>query len=336
MLLIASLLLFIAGATLNAQTDTMTTTWILDRIDSLGGRATSALPDWPSLVETPHGRSASFDGVNDAFLLQCNPLGSANSFTIEVFFRPDTAGGNEQRFIHIRNSANDNRRVLLETRLLPDRRWVFDTFIRSDISSLTLIDSTRRFSGATWHHVALTFANDTMRQYVDGAELLAGRVLYQPIDINGRISIGARQDPRSWFRGLIRMIRISRRALAPAEFYIPTTSVDEERQSKPQGFKLHQNFPNPFNPTTNIFYTLTPFSLLPQGEWVGEPPRSGVRVTLKIYDLLGREVATLLDRAEEPGEHSLVFNAANLSTGAYCYRLQMGQYAETKKMMLVR
>ena len=86
------------------------------------------------------------------------------------------------------------------------------------------------------------------------------------------------------------------------------------------GYVLLNNFPNPFNPTTNISYTI---------------PKSG-RVSLKIYDILGKEVSTLVDEQQEPGTHTVTWNAQNLASGAYFYRLVAGDYVKARKMMLVK
>ena len=82
----------------------------------------------------------------------------------------------------------------------------------------------------------------------------------------------------------------------------------------PKEFKLEQNFPNPFNPTTKIQYQL------PQD----------AKVTLKVYDILGSEVATLVNEDQEAGYKELNFNASNLASGMYVYRLQAGDYVAIK------
>jgi hypothetical protein len=89
---------------------------------------------------------------------------------------------------------------------------------------------------------------------------------------------------------------------------------------EPAEFVLLQNYPNPFNPTTTITYDL--------------PMRS--RVTLKIFNVLGQEVATLIDGEVEMGRHELRWDASGLANGVYFYRLQAGGLVENKKMLLLR
>ncbi len=88
----------------------------------------------------------------------------------------------------------------------------------------------------------------------------------------------------------------------------------------PLKFHIYQNYPNPFNPVTIIRYAL---------------PHAG-HVTLKVYNLLGEEVKTLVDEMESPGMKSVTFHAGSLPSGAYFYRLQSGEYTETKKLLLVK
>jgi hypothetical protein len=85
-------------------------------------------------------------------------------------------------------------------------------------------------------------------------------------------------------------------------------------------FQLEQNYPNPFNPTTRISFSLPSREL----------------VTLRIYDITGREIATLLNDMREPGIYDLTFDAADLPSGMYFYRINAGAYSEIRKMMLVK
>jgi hypothetical protein len=88
----------------------------------------------------------------------------------------------------------------------------------------------------------------------------------------------------------------------------------------PGSFSLEQNFPNPFNPSTRITYSI--------------PARQFV--SLKVYNLLGQEVAALVDGEQSAGTHTVVWNAANVSGGVYFYRLQAGSFAAVKRMVLVK
>ena len=105
------------------------------------------------------------------------------------------------------------------------------------------------------------------------------------------------------------------------------TDVKEEQASKIKDFRLFNNYPNPFNPSTTIEYSIP----LPENKNI-----SSVPVTLKIYDMLGREIKTLVNKQEKPGNYSVQFNADNLPSGIYFYRLQAGGFAQTKKMILLK
>jgi hypothetical protein len=110
--------------------------------------------------------------------------------------------------------------------------------------------------------------------------------------------------------------------------YPETTTNIKSLNETPTGFALEQNYPNPFNPSTTIKYNL-PSSR--QGE------RSGVRfVTLKIYNLLGKEVAMLVNELQAPGNYEVKFNGSNLASGVYIYRLQAGNFVSIKKLMILK
>jgi hypothetical protein len=99
----------------------------------------------------------------------------------------------------------------------------------------------------------------------------------------------------------------------------PLVSV-KEAPNKPLEIALRQNYPNPFNPTTSISYDLP----------------SGANVRLKVYDVLGREVATLVDGFVEAGNHRETLHAAHLASGVYFYRIEAGSFVQTKKLLLLR
>jgi len=88
----------------------------------------------------------------------------------------------------------------------------------------------------------------------------------------------------------------------------------------PREFKLGQNYPNPFNPTTIINFSIPKTSL----------------VTIKVYDVLGNEVATLVDEEKVQGVYSVTFDASHLSSGVYFYKINSGNYSEVKKMVFIK
>ena len=100
----------------------------------------------------------------------------------------------------------------------------------------------------------------------------------------------------------------------------PLTGVEELRTNVPSAIQLSQNYPNPFNPSTTIKYQLLTQS----------------HVTLKMFDVLGREVTTLVDDVEQPGYKAVTWNARSVASGVYFCRLQAGSFVETKKLVLTK
>ncbi len=98
------------------------------------------------------------------------------------------------------------------------------------------------------------------------------------------------------------------------------TAIDEETASLPKTMHLYQNYPNPFNPTTNLKYEISKPGL----------------VTLKIYDVIGREVATLINEEMTAGKHTIEFNAASLASGVYYYKLEHDKLVLAKSMILLK
>jgi hypothetical protein len=100
-----------------------------------------------------------------------------------------------------------------------------------------------------------------------------------------------------------------------------------ERESVPEVAMLYQNYPNPFNPMTTIEYEVAGV----RGQ------ASGVsRVKLAVYDMLGREVAVLVDESQAPGRYSVKFDASGLPSGVYFYRMQAGQYVQARRLLVLR
>ena len=98
------------------------------------------------------------------------------------------------------------------------------------------------------------------------------------------------------------------------------TGVKEEHNNLPTNFSLEQNYPNPFNPTTVINFSI---------------PKNYM-VSIRVYDILGNEVANLMNEEKTAGSYSINFNASKLSSGVYFYRMQAGSFVKTKKLILMK
>jgi hypothetical protein len=114
-----------------------------------------------------------------------------------------------------------------------------------------------------------------------------------------------------YFRGYYGIIKYSLKDL---------TAVAPVKLGIPANFSLAQNYPNPFNPSTIINYSI---------------PKA-VLVTIKVYDILGREVEVLVYEVKPAGNYSVQFSGNNLASGIYFYRMQAGSFAQTKKLLLLK
>ena len=99
-----------------------------------------------------------------------------------------------------------------------------------------------------------------------------------------------------------------------------TNSVNTYKKDNPAKFKLFDNYPNPFNPTTKIKY------LIPKASFV----------KLKVFDLLGNEITTLVSEEKAEGNYEITFDGVNLTSGTYFYKIQAGDFIKTKKLILLK
>jgi hypothetical protein len=167
----------------------------------------------------------------------------------------------------------------------------------------------------------LTVAGGAIVTLSGGAQ--ASNIFWQ---VAGQVTLGTTSD----FKGIIlcqTLIEMQTsgmfngRALAQTAVTLDANMVPIEVEvGVPVKFSLEQNFPNPFNPATTINYQL---------------PKSGY-VTLKVYNVLGREVATLVNKQKTQGRYSVSFDASGLTSGVYFYQIKAGDFIQTKKMVLLR
>jgi hypothetical protein len=137
------------------------------------------------------------------------------------------------------------------------------------------------------------------------------------------VSVEFTPDDEGDFKGLIEIKHSAENEANPVEVALSgggmLTSSDD-LAGLPTEFSLEQNYPNPFNPVTQISYQL--------------PEQTDV--TLRVYNVLGQYVATLVNTTQSPGEYSVSFDASDLSSGTYIYRLEAGNYVETNTMTLLK
>ncbi|MBI1932483.1 MAG: endo-1,4-beta-xylanase [Ignavibacteriales bacterium] len=148
-------------------------------------------------------------------------------------------------------------------------------------------------------------------------------VLWQHPSVNG-ITLWGYLEGQMWQTTcfLVHKDGVNRPALDWLVQYINENPVgiEIEKDPLPNNFTLEQNYPNPFNPTTEIKFSIGNTS----------------KISLRVYDILGREIQTLIDEIKSPGNYSCTFNAKNISSGIYYYQLTSGNFIDTKKFVVLK
>ncbi|MBO8130051.1 MAG: T9SS type A sorting domain-containing protein [Candidatus Marinimicrobia bacterium] len=161
-------------------------------------------------------------------------------------------------------------------------------------------------NGIDYFYTDTSAALDNFINNVDGNGLLTFMILEHK-DQDGDISIFSREDPEGRLPILVFETK-------------PKTSIDRGRELKAATYRLEQNYPNPFNPVTTI-----EFELKEKGY-----------TTLKVYNMMGQLVSTLIEGELSAGEHMIKFDGRKLPTGLYFYELKSGNFSEMKKMVLLK
>ena len=196
--------------------------WRFDNLERIAGHEVTILGH-PRLIDTPAGKAVEFNGVDDGLFIDIHPLAGAEAFTWEVIFRPDAGGQPAQRFFHLQErdpgtGRDTTARMLFEIRVIGNE-WCLDSFVgsRDSAQSRTLIDRAKLHALGTWHHAAAVYDGHQFRNYVDYVEQEASEVHFPPQG-PGHSSIGVRINKTYYFKGAIFLGRMTRKALAPAEF----------------------------------------------------------------------------------------------------------------------
>ena len=191
-------------------------------------------------------------------------------------------------------------------------------------------------AGVTWRHISTPLPN--VPATAVAVDPFNTNHVYVGTDLGVFVSTDAGMAWTSFNDGLAEAVIVGDLVISPSNHSIRVathsngvytrklvssipTGVTEQPADVPTGFSLSQNFPNPFNPTTRITYSLA----------------DQVSVSLKVFDLTGREVSELVHQVEEAGSHTVEFDASRLSSGVYLYRLRVGnRIVDTKKALLLR
>jgi hypothetical protein len=176
------------------------------------------------------------------------------------------------------------------------------------------------------HYFHFVYNGTNVLIYRDGVLLTTNpRTINMPAGTG--FKVGGYSTSSFSMSGRMDEFRVYNRALTAAEIAgtwqseLPVyQGVNNNQNNVPNAYNLSQNYPNPFNPTTNISYTI---------------PKAG-SVKLVVFDVLGREITTLVNGVKTAGTHVVNFNASSLSSGVYFYRIEAGDFTTTKKMMLVK
>jgi hypothetical protein len=199
--------------------DSMTyITWHVENLTSIGGHETIVLGA-PAVIETDRGKAVEFDGEKDGLVVAALPLAGAQEFTLEIVFRPDADGQQEQRFLHLQQNGTEHR-MLIETRLTDDNQWYLDTYIETPKGSLALFNPENTHPVGKWYNAALVYDGQQMRHYVSGVKEMSGKLSFTPLG-EGKTSIGVRMNQVFWFTGAIREVRFTPRVLGPEDFLRP-------------------------------------------------------------------------------------------------------------------
>lgn len=188
--------------------------------------------------------------------------------------------------------------------------WGFEAFIAMDSTGYVYVAGTA--IGLDDKHEFATIKYDA-----SGVEQWAERFHQPGSNEDSPVAIAIDRMRNVYVAGTTRMG--SGTMFATVKYEQGATSV-QESAAYATTYRLEQNFPNPWNPATTIVYSL---------------PAAG-RVVLRVFDILGREIRTLVDEEQGAGTHVVRFDATNLSSGVYFYRLQAGGYAAVKRMMVVK
>lgn len=263
-------------------------------------------------------RAYYFNGTNSSIQVPNVPaLNFQNSISVALWIKVGTFYDREEYPISHGNWQNRWKISITNQRI----RWTIKT---SD--GIKDLDSKTQLVTNTYYDVVVAYNGSDFEIYINGDldafSSWSGTIQSSPVALT--IGQDVPGDNNYNFNGWLDDIRIYDYALSMAEIqnlYTLYTSVHNQNNSPlPKEYSLSQNYPNPFNPTTRFRFSIAGVCF----------------VTLKIYDVLGREIATLVNEKKSSGVYEIEFDGKNLSGGIYFYKLTAGSFEETKKFVLLK
>ncbi|RPH97006.1 MAG: T9SS C-terminal target domain-containing protein, partial [Calditrichaeota bacterium] len=266
------------------------------------------------------GNGLIFDGIDDFIKIPSSTsldiAGNAVSISLwtKLALLPNELPG---AFGPIYDSDSDNY-VIYEDKNNNELRFKVTTTSAAERPGIPAVQLRKN----EWLHIVGVYDGNHAKIYLNGqlqdSHALSGNVKPGQIAILG-------QSAGSYFKGCIDNIQIYSQALLLEEIQMlytgqKQTTAIADKVEHPTGFDLVQNYPNPFNPTTTISYSI---------------PAAGM-VRLNLYDILGREVKSIVNHHQPAGSYMVIIDASDLPAGMYCYRLASGPFVAVKKLILAK
>ena len=296
----------------------------------------------PMIISGMKGSAIYFDGIDDeVFVWDSNSLDTDSSMTISLWIMPDSVspGGAKAMSKWYSSPQQGDWLLSLSSRDSCNGSCVSYYFGFANYQvygypngwfSIGPHNIDYYLIIGEWNFIAVTFDTGFVNLYYNGGLIYSDTTIikytslgeYGTDDIYiGRFHTG---NPNYSFRGGLDEIRIYNRVLSESEvndIYNQVTTVEEnEIEAIPTNCNLTENFPNPFNPRTKIRYSI---------------PQTST-VVIKVFDILGNEIETLVDEEKNTGTFEITWYAEKFPSGVYFYQLQAGSFVDTKKMILLR
>jgi hypothetical protein len=275
----------------------------------------SLVPDRFSVPD----RAFFFDGADDHMLITNTPaLNFQNSITVNFWIKVSSFFQRESYPISHGNWENRWKISITNKKI----RWTIKT-----TNGIVDLDSKTELQSDSLYNISAMFNGSDIELFING-ELDAYKMWGGTINQTNYDLVIGQSLPGNYnygFRGILDEIRIFDYAISMDDiisFYDLTSDINDRIDNLPDNFLLAQNYPNPFNFATVIELSIPSLS----------------NVTIKVYDILGNEIANLVNKELAPGNYRLNFDTdkLSLSSGVYFYKLISDSYSETKKMILIR